>query len=40
MNEWSGGLLATISIFSPAFLLIFGTLPFLDAKAKLILLIN
>lgn len=28
MNGWQGGLLATIAIFLPAFLLIFGTLPF------------
>ncbi|PLR76608.1 ChrA protein [Bacillus sp. V3-13] len=30
MNGWQGGLLATIAIFLPAFLLIFGTLPFWD----------
>lgn len=28
MNGWQGGLVATIAIFLPAFLLIFGTLPF------------
>lgn len=28
MNGWTGGLLATIAIFLPAFLLILGTLPF------------
>lgn len=28
INGWQGGLLATIAIFLPAFLLIFGTLPF------------
>ncbi|WLD94247.1 chromate transporter [Alkalihalobacillus sp. AL-G] len=28
MNGWKGGLLATMAIFLPAFLLIFGTLPF------------
>jgi chromate transporter len=28
MNGWKGGLLATVAIFLPAFLLIFGTLPF------------
>lgn len=30
MAGWKGGLLATIAIFLPAFLLIFGTLPFWD----------
>ncbi|MDX5476702.1 MAG: chromate efflux transporter, partial [Bacillaceae bacterium] len=30
MNGWQGGLLATVAIFLPAFLLIFGTLPFWD----------
>lgn len=30
MNGWQGGLLATIAIFLPAFLLILGTLPFWD----------
>lgn len=28
MNGWQGGLLATVAIFLPAFLLIYGTLPF------------
>lgn len=28
MNGWQGGLLATVAIFLPAFLLVFGTLPF------------
>ncbi|MET3504836.1 chromate transporter [Halalkalibacter oceani] len=28
INGWQGGLLATVAIFLPAFLLIFGTLPF------------
>ncbi|TKC18869.1 chromate transporter [Robertmurraya kyonggiensis] len=28
MNGWQGGIVATIAIFLPAFLLIFGTLPF------------
>lgn len=28
MNGWPGGLLATVAIFLPAFLLIYGTLPF------------
>ncbi|WP_096155329.1 MULTISPECIES: chromate efflux transporter [Bacillus] len=28
MNGWQGGILATVAIFLPAFLLIFGTLPF------------
>jgi len=28
MNGWAGGLLATIAIFLPAFLLVFGALPF------------
>ncbi len=31
MKGWTGGLLATIAIFLPAFLLIVGTLPFWDA---------
>lgn len=31
INGWQGGLFATIAIFLPAFLLIFGTLPFWDA---------
>ncbi|MBD8033205.1 MULTISPECIES: chromate transporter [Solibacillus] len=30
MNGWIGGLLATVAIFLPAFLLVFGTLPFWD----------
>lgn len=30
MNGWQGGILATIAIFLPAFLLILGTLPFWD----------
>ncbi|MBS4200893.1 chromate transporter [Bacillus sp. FJAT-49732] len=30
MNGWSGGLIATIAIFLPAFLLVLGTLPFWD----------
>ncbi|MBS4196053.1 chromate transporter [Lederbergia citri] len=30
MNGWSGGVIATIAIFLPAFLLILGTLPFWD----------
>ncbi len=30
LNGWQGGLLATIAIFLPAFLLIIGTLPFWD----------
>lgn len=30
MNGWAGGLLATLAIFLPAFLLILGTLPFWD----------
>ncbi|PGT83871.1 chromate transporter [Bacillus sp. AFS040349] len=34
MNGWQGGLLATIAIFLPAFLLIFGTLPFWDALRR------
>lgn len=31
MNGWQGGIVATIAMFLPAFLLIFGTLPFWDA---------
>lgn len=31
MNGWQGGILATIAIFLPAFLLILGTLPFWDS---------
>lgn len=34
MNGWKGGLLATIAIFLPAFLLIFGTLPFWDSLRR------
>lgn len=34
MNGWQGGLLATIAIFLPAFLLIFGTLPFWDTLRR------
>ncbi|WP_456277238.1 chromate transporter [Bacillus sp. AK128] len=30
MNGWTGGILATVAIFLPAFLLILGTLPFWD----------
>lgn len=30
MNGWIGGLLATVAIFLPAFLFVFGTLPFWD----------
>lgn len=30
MNGWQGGLIATIAVFSPAFLLILGALPFWD----------
>lgn len=30
INGWQGGILATVAIFLPAFLLIFGTLPFWD----------
>lgn len=31
MNGWQGGVIATIAIFLPAFLLILGTLPFWDS---------
>lgn len=31
MNGWTGGLLATVAIFLPAFLLILGTLPFWES---------
>lgn len=31
MDGWPGGLLATVAIFLPAFLLVFGTLPFWNA---------
>lgn len=34
INGWKGGLLATIAIFLPAFLLIMGTLPFWDHLRK------
>ncbi|MGM0845582.1 MAG: chromate efflux transporter [Bacillota bacterium] len=34
MNGWQGGLIATIAIFLPAFLLIFGTLPFWDSLRR------
>ena len=34
MNGWQGGLLATIAIFLPAFLLILGTLPFWDSLRR------
>ncbi|PLR80762.1 ChrA protein [Bacillus canaveralius] len=34
INGWQGGLLATIAIFLPAFLLIFGTLPFWDTLRR------
>ncbi|WP_368654274.1 chromate transporter [Ornithinibacillus sp. 4-3] len=34
INGWQGGLLATIAIFLPAFLLIIGTLPFWDQIRK------
>lgn len=34
INGWQGGLLATIAIFLPAFLLILGTLPFWNALRK------
>ncbi|SES64887.1 chromate transporter [Oceanobacillus limi] len=34
MNGWAGGLLATAAIFLPAFLLIFGALPFWDALRR------
>ncbi|MFB6469416.1 chromate transporter [Cytobacillus sp. Hz8] len=34
INGWKGGLLATIAIFLPAFLLIIGTLPFWDSLRK------
>lgn len=30
MNGWQGGLIATVAIFTPAFLLIYGALPFWD----------
>jgi chromate transporter len=34
MNGWQGGLVATIAIFLPAFLLILGTLPFWDSLRR------
>lgn len=34
MNGWQGGILATIAIFLPAILLIFGTLPFWDSLRR------
>lgn len=34
INGWQGGLLATIAIFLPAFLLILGTLPFWDTLRR------
>ncbi|MBB6451790.1 chromate transporter [Salirhabdus euzebyi] len=34
MNGWQGGLLATAAIFLPAFLLIYGTLPFWDTLRR------
>lgn len=34
INGWQGGLLATIAIFLPAFLLILGTLPFWDSLRR------
>jgi chromate transporter len=34
MNGWQGGLLATAAIFLPAFLLIYGTLPFWDVLRR------
>ncbi|WP_210365353.1 chromate efflux transporter [Bacillus sp. REN3] len=34
INGWQGGLLATAAIFLPAFLLIFGTLPFWDVLRR------
>ncbi|MGP7818792.1 chromate transporter [Niallia sp. 01092] len=34
MNGWLGGLVATVAIFLPAFLLVFGTLPFWDALRR------
>ncbi|WP_096202358.1 chromate transporter [Bacillus sp. FJAT-45350] len=34
MNGWKGGLIATIAIFLPAFLLILGTLPFWDTLRR------
>lgn len=34
MNGWQGGLIATFAIFLPAFLLVFGTLPFWDSLRR------
>ncbi len=34
MNGWQGGLLATVAIFLPAFLLILGSLPFWDSLRR------
>nr|WP_263327422.1 chromate transporter [Neobacillus sp. Marseille-Q6967] len=34
MGGWQGGLLATLAIFLPAFLLIFGTIPFWDSLRR------
>lgn len=34
INGWIGGLLATVAIFLPAFLLVFGTLPFWDGLRR------
>ncbi len=34
INGWQGGLLATVAIFLPAFLLIYGTLPFWDTLRR------
>jgi chromate transporter len=34
MKSWQGGLLATVAIFLPAFLLILGTLPFWDSLRR------
>ncbi|BDH63712.1 chromate transporter [Lysinibacillus sp. PLM2] len=34
MNGWLGGLIATVAIFLPAFLLVFGTLPFWNLLRK------
>ncbi|MGN7296910.1 chromate transporter [Ferdinandcohnia sp. SAFN-114] len=34
INGWQGGLLATVAIFLPAFLLILGTLPFWDSVRR------
>ncbi|MEH7111893.1 chromate transporter [Neobacillus niacini] len=34
VNGWSGGILATIAIFLPAFLLVLGTLPFWDSLSR------